>query len=112
MRKRTEKAYFARRRLQKTIRIERTKKLTGGSHLSGLKFKRGGSGLAGARGPRWSPAAIHGEVGRSEVTSVLRVPFRVGWWSRWLPGSTTSAVAPAPADGGSGVVGGRRRELH
>ena len=37
-----------------------------GSHASGLNFKKGGAKLVGAREPRWLPAAIHGEAGRSE----------------------------------------------
>ena len=76
-----------------------------------FKYSNGAAEFAGAREPRWSPAAIHGEAGGSEGTSVLRVPFRVGWWWWWSPASTTSTVSLAPADGGSGGCGLRRRGL-
>src|SRR3954464_2622392 len=69
------------------------------------------SGAFGARGPRRSPAGIHGEAKGSEVTSVLTVLFRVGWWSRWSPACTVSTVALAPADGVSDEGGARRRGL-
>ena len=64
----------------------------------------GAADLAGAREPRWSPAAIHGEAERSEGTSVFRAPFRVGWWWWWRSASTTSTASFAPADGGSVVA--------
>ena len=32
--------YFGRRRLQKTVRLKRTERLTGGSHPSGLNFQK------------------------------------------------------------------------
>ena len=76
-----------------------------------FEFSNEGAGLVGAREPRWSPAEIHGEAGRSESTSVFRAPFRVcgRWW--WSPASTTLAATLAPADGDSGGRGSRRREL-
>src|SRR4051812_7997054 len=89
-------------------RFKKNKTLTGWTHPSGLKTE---AEVFGARGPRRSPAAIHGEAGGSEGTSVLRAPFRVGWWWWWSSASTTSTVAPAPANGGSGVDGARRRGL-
>ena len=57
---------------------ERAERLTVGSHLSGSNVQTGAE-FAGAREPRWSPAAIHGEAERSEGTSVFRASFRVGW---------------------------------
>ena len=69
------------RKVQKTVRLkEKKERLTGGLHLSGLKIRKRESGLVGAREPRWSPAAIHGEAGGSGVTSVFSAPFRVGGW--------------------------------
>ena len=50
----------------------------GGVPLVKFKCSNGAAEFAGAREPRWSPAAIHGEAERSEGTSVLRAPFRVG----------------------------------
>ena len=65
----------------------------------------------GAREVRWSPAEIHGEAGGSGGTSVISAPFHVyGWWW-WSPASNVSTEALAPADGGSGSRGSRRREL-
>ena len=50
----------------------------GGVPLVRFKCSNGAAEFAGAREPRWSPAAIHGEAERSDGTSVLRAPFRVG----------------------------------
>src|SRR4051812_34527362 len=69
-------------------RFEKERNLTGWSHPSGLKT----NGAYGARELRRSPAAIHGEAEGSEVTSMLRVLLRVGWWSSWSPACTVSTV--------------------
>ena len=95
-------------KVQKTVRLERTERLTGGSRPSGLNFQKEAAGLDGAREPRRSPAVIHGEAGGPEGTSVFRASFRVGWWWWWSPASTVSMAALAPADGGSGEVGDLR----
>ena len=87
------------------------KEADGGVPPVRFKCSNGAAEFAGAREPRWSPAAIHGEAGGSEGTSVLRAPFRVDWWWWWLPVSTTSTASFAPADGGSGGRGARRRGL-
>ena len=59
-------------------RFEReSREANGGVPLVRFKCSNGAAEFAGAREPRWSPAAIHGEAERSESTSVLRVPFRV-----------------------------------
>ena len=79
---------------------EKRERLTGGPTL-----------LAGARGLRWSPAVIHGEVGGSEGTYGFTVSFRVGGWWTWSSASTTSTVASTPADGGLGEDDTLRREL-
>ena len=91
--------------------FKRSERLTGGSRPSGLNFQKEAAELDGAREPRWSPAAIHGEAGGSGGTSVFSASFRVGGWWWWSPGSTTSAAMLAPADGDSGGCGPRRREL-
>ena len=100
------------RNVQKTIRLkEKNERLTGGSHTSGLNIQMRETGLDGARELRWSPTAIHGEAGGSGVTFEISAPFRVcGWWW-WSPKSTVSTAALAPADGGSGGRGPRRRVL-
>ena len=99
MRKLKRKAYFARRRQQKTVRGRIEQRLTGGSHMSGLKR------LAGARRRRWTPASNHGELGETEGTKSFSVSFRVGgWWNRPSE-STTSTSTISPADGGSGGGG-------
>ena len=65
----------------------------------------------GARRLRWSPAAIHGELGRVDGTYGFLGLFRTcGWWS-WSSASSTSMVAFTPADGGSGLDGSRRGGL-
>ena len=83
-----------------------------GVPLVRFKFSKGETKLVGAREPRWSPAAIHGEAGGSEGTSVLRAPFRVGGWWTWPSESTTSTATLSPADGGSGEGGTLRWLLH
>ena len=70
-----------------------------------FKSSNGAAEFAGAREPRWSPAAIHGEAERSEGTKRFRVFFRVGGWWTWPSESTTSMVTLSPADGGSGDGG-------
>ena len=94
------------KKVQKTIRLkEKSERLTGGSHPSGLNIQTRETGLDGARELRWSPTAIHGEAGGSGGTSVFSTSFRVGGWWWWSP------AALAPADGGSGSRGPRQREL-
>lgn len=100
------------RKVQKTICLkEKNERLTGGSHPSGLNIQTRETGLVGARELRWSPTAIHGEARGSGGTSVFSTSFRVGGWWWWSPASTVSTAALAPADGGSGSRGPRRREL-
>ena len=99
-------------KVQKTFGLKETAvRLTGGHHPSGLNFQTRETGRDGAREMRWSPAAIHGEAGGSDGTFVISAPFRVGGWWWWSPASTVSTAALAPADGGSGSRGSRRREL-
>ena len=90
------------------VRLKETaERLTGGLHLSGLKFQTEKTERDGARGVRWSPAAIHGEAGGSEGTSVF--PHRL---VVVVVASEYHVEASfAPADGDSGGRGTRRREL-
>ena len=99
-------------KVKKMVRLkEKTERPTGGLHLSGLNFQMGKTGRDGAQEVRWSPAAIHGEAGGSDGTFVISTSFRVcGWWW-WSPAGTVSTAALAPADGGYGGRGTRRREL-
>ena len=90
---------------------EKNERLTGGSHPSGSNIQMRETGLVGARELRWSPTAIHSEAGGSGGTSVFSTSFRVGGWWWWSLVSTVSTAALAPADGGSGSRGPRRREL-
>ena len=94
------------------ISFKRKERLTRESHPSGLKFQTGGgTDRVSARELRWSPAAIHSELGGSEGTYMLSVFFRVAGWWWWSSASTTSTAVLAPADGSSGGVGSRRGGL-
>ena len=42
-----------------------------------MNFKKGGAKLVGAREPRWSPAAIHGEARRRLVVVVVAGEYHV-----------------------------------
>ena len=99
-------------KVQKTFRLKETaERLTGGLHPSGLNFQTRETGRDGAREMRWSPAAIHGEVGGSDGTFVISTSFHVcGRWER-SSASNMWTAALAPADGGSNGRGSRRREL-
>ena len=46
-----------------------------------FEFLKEAAELDGAREPRWSPAAIHGEAGESGSTSMFGASFLIGgWW--------------------------------
>ena len=61
MKQKTSKGFSI--KVQITFRLKETAvRLTGGLHLSGLKFQTEKTERDGAREVRWSPAAIHGEA--------------------------------------------------
>ena len=79
----------------------REKRIEADRGVPHVRFKK----FAGARRLRRSPVLNHGELGGSECTKSISVPFRVGGWWTWASGSTASTATLSPADGGSGDGG-------